>query len=268
MPSSADLAVAALCMDEVSVRFADIVALDRVSLVVPSGGITGLLGRNGAGKSTSIRVLAGLVAPDTGSVSVLGRSLASDRIEALRQTGYLLAEPALFSYLTPRETLRFIGECNGLPRIEAEERAASLLSFFALDGDSDRLVDQLSTGTAKRLSLAAALVHAPTLLVLDEPFEGLDPLMVRSVKQLLRDFVAAGGTVLLSSHLIDVVEEICDNIVILEKGRVVVSGKTAEAKRRAAQETSGGSLEDLYASLVVTASPTPDWLTRSTRSTQ
>jgi ABC-2 type transport system ATP-binding protein len=243
----------ALRLAGVSVRFDRVRALDDVSFAVPLGGITGLVGRNGAGKSTSIRVLAGLLPPDEAAVvEVLGHAVADNGREARAETGYLLAEPALFPYLTPRETLRFLAEAYGLAPDVAAARAEELIAYFGLDEAADRLVEGFSTGMTKRLALAAALVHAPRLLILDEPFESLDPLMVRALKQLLTRYVAGGGSVLLSSHLLDAVEEICDHIVIVEQGRVVADAPKATARARAEAELGSGSLEELYASVVAT----------------
>ncbi|MDB4951592.1 MAG: transporter ATP-binding protein [Gemmatimonadetes bacterium] len=240
----------ALALEAVSVRFGGVQALDGVSLAVPAGSITGLIGRNGAGKSTSIRLLAGLLRPDAGQVRVLGMGFADGATEIKQSTGWLLSEPALFAYLTPYETLRYVAEACGVPDAEGERRTRDLLALFDLEGARDRLVDGFSTGMQKRLGLAAAMVHAPRLLVLDEPFETLDPLIVRKLKRLLVRYAADGGSVLLSSHLIDAVDEICDRIAILEKGRVVVAGPTQQAKAGIAGKLGGGTLEELYASVV------------------
>ena len=251
----------ALRLEHLTVRFGNLIALDEVSLSVPVGSTTGLIGRNGAGKSTSIRVLAGLLEPDAGDVEVLGMRWSDGGVPIKQVTGYLLAEPALFAYLTPHETLRFLAEAYGAPLAEGEQRAADLLRFFGLWDARDRLVEGFSTGMQKRLGLAAALVHTPRLLVLDEPFESLDPLMVRRLKTLLVDYARAGGTTLLSSHLIAAVEEVCDRIAILEGGRILVDGPTEEAKRTAANALGRGTLEELYASVVEEDAPDRlDWL--------
>lgn len=251
----------ALRLDDVHLRFGGTAALDGVSLHLPRGSVTGLIGRNGAGKSTSIRLLAGLLAPDAGRVEVLGRRFADAGEEIRRRTGYLLAEPALFAYLTPRETLRFLAEAYAVPRGEAERRTEELLAFFGLAEAADRVVEGFSTGMQKRLGIAAALVHRPELLVLDEPFETLDPLVVRRLKGLLADYARAGGTVLLSSHLVGAVEELCDRVAIMERGRVVVAGRTDEALAGAAGRLGRATLEELYAAVVDDATPARlEWL--------
>lgn len=244
---------------DLSVRFGEIVALDGVSFDVPAGSVTGLIGRNGAGKSTCIRCLAGLLRPGSGApiagaslpaVTIMGVSPIEEITVVVAATGFLLSEPALFPYLTPAETLEWIGRAFGLSPAEARLRTDDLLTFFELVGAADRYVDDFSTGMKKRLALAAALIHSPSVLVLDEPFESLDPLMVRSLKRLLVDYAVGGGTILLSSHLIDAVEEICDRVVILEAGRCVAAGTTEEVKASIADRLPEATLEDLYATLV------------------
>jgi ABC-2 type transport system ATP-binding protein len=260
--------VPAIAVTRLTATFGAVRALDGITFEVPEGSITGLIGRNGAGKSTTIRFLAGLLRPDPdhGSVRVLGLSPDVDRATVLASSGFLLSEPALFGYLTPRETLGFLGRAYGLDPDESGARADDLITFFDLDDARDRLVDNFSTGMKKRLALAAALIHAPRLLVLDEPFESLDPLMVRALKKLIVGVADGGGTVLLSSHLIDAVDEICDRVVILEQGRVAASGETGEAKASIAHRLPGATLEDLYASLVPEASaPALRWLTPGNR---
>ncbi len=255
---------AVIRVDRLAVRFGGVTALDDVSFDVPAGSVTGLIGRNGAGKSTCIRCLAGLLHPtDHDSlVRIFDLCPAVDPRGVVALTGFLLSDPALFRYLTPAETLRYIGRAFGLPPAVARDRTDQLIDFFELGDAADRFVDNFSTGMRKRLSLAAALVHAPPLLVLDEPFESLDPLMVRSLKRLLKDYAAAGGTVLLSSHLIDAVEEVCDRVIILEKGRVVAAGSTEDVRATIADRLPEATLEDLYASLLPIAEPLKlEWLT-------
>lgn len=257
----------ALRLTRVSVRFGAVTALDAVTFHVPTGSITGLIGRNGAGKSTSIHLLAGLLSPHDGEIAVLGKRFDEDdgdpeaAVEIKRGTGYLLSEPALFAYLTPAETLRFLAESYGLSEAEGARRAEDLIAFFELTEARDRVVGGFSTGMQKRLALAAALVHSPRLLVLDEPFESLDPLIVRKIKQLLVQYVRGGGSVLLSSHLVDAVDEICDRVVILDRGQVIVEGATAEAKTRVEGKLGSATLEDLYASVVERGGDTAlEWL--------
>jgi ABC-2 type transport system ATP-binding protein len=256
-------AACALRLDGVVVRYGDITALHGATFRVSAGSITGLIGRNGAGKSTTIRALAGLVRPTSGEVLVGGLTFEQAVDEIRGTVGYLLDTPALFPYLDAGETLAFIGECYGLSPAERARRAEDLLAFFGLGEMEHRLADELSTGMRKRLALAASMMHSPKLLVLDEPFESLDPLMVKNLKELLVRYARTGGSVLLSSHLIDAVEEICDDIVIMEQGRVLVADSTRNAVARAKRELQGRTLEDLYASVVDDGTaPELGWLGR------
>ena len=244
--------------DDVHLRYGEVVALAGVSAVAAPGKLTALVGRNGAGKTTMINLLCGLLHPDSGAVELLGGDATDESAEGAerrRVVGFLLSDPALFQYLTAGETLAFLADAYGLPADEARSRTEDLLRFFELGDMRDRMADELSTGTAKRLALAAALVHAPRVLVLDEPFESLDPLIVRRLRRLLVRYVRRGGTVLLSSHLIDVVQEIADQLYIIEKGKVVFEGAGAPFRERAAAgaergSDEGGALEAMYASLV------------------
>jgi ABC-2 type transport system ATP-binding protein len=182
-------------------------------------------------------------------------------VEIKESTGYLLSEPALFAYLTPVETLRFLAEAYGFSAEEGARRAEDLIFFFELIEARDRVVEGFSTGMQKRLALAAAFVHSPRLLVLDEPFESMDPLIVRKIKKLLVRYVRGGGSVLLSSHLIDAVDEICDRVVILDRGQVIVEGTTTEAKARVEGRLGAATLEELYASVIDSGTDTTlEWL--------
>jgi len=258
--TSPDPSVREIALRSVTVKFGNVVALDDATFTAEAACITGLVGRNGAGKSTSIHVLAGFVTPDRGDASLLGEAV--DRRDGApasvkRQTGFLLSDPALFPYLSPTETLLFLGEVYGLDARESSARTAKLLRFFELESAQDRLVDGFSTGMLKRMALAAALIHSPRALILDEPFEGLDPLMVRRLKTLLLQYRATGGTVLVSSHLIHVIAEICDHVCFLDRGKVIYDG----AIEAAPDGDSGGKLEELYAGLVEESDPaTLEWL--------
>lgn len=240
-----------LACDGLEVRFlgAPRPALDGISLAVRAGSVCGLVGRNGAGKSTLVRAAAGLVVPEAGAVRVFGRDPARERVATMREAGFLLADPALFAYLNAAETLAFVAECHGMRPAAARARAAALIDRLDLHDAADRRAGDYSTGTAKRLALAAALAHDPALLVLDEPFESLDPLAVRALRAELRARADAGAAVLVSSHLLAAVESLCDDVVLLERGRVLAAGGVAAvvaAHAPAAERT----LEGAYARLV------------------
>jgi ABC-2 type transport system ATP-binding protein len=240
----------AACVREIVYRYDTTAALSDVSLTVCGGAIVGLVGRNGAGKSTLVNVLAGLLDPQSGSIELLGHSQPAQRTTAMSMTGWLLSDPALFQYLSAAETLSFLADAYGLDALTAKERIADLMQFFELDQSDARLADELSTGNLKRLALAAALIHAPRLLVLDEPFESLDPLMVRRLRRALVRYARRGGAVLLSSHLLEVVQDICDHVYILDQGKIVFDGAGAQFRSRESSAGQGNALEAMYASLV------------------
>ncbi len=215
-------------------------ALSEVDLSLPAGHIAALLGRNGAGKSTLMHVCLGLLDPTAGRVIVLGGTPRDKEIR--RRIGYLPEESSLHGFLTARETLRFHAGLCGLPADAAAARADYLLGLVDLTGDADRQVCEYSKGMARRLCLAQALVGDPELLFLDEPTSGLDPLGTRMVKDLLLKLKGLGRTVFLSSHLLGEVEEVADSIAILERGRVLCRGATAELLTSTRQEITTASL--------------------------
>lgn len=234
----------------VSMRFGDITALDGVSISCERGTITGIVGHNGAGKSTLINLFAGLLQPVAGSLWLHGAQVGEARTakDILRQTGFLLEDEALFEYLTGREFLHFVGYAFGLSAQESDRRATSLETFFALEGDLDRLIEEYSSGMRKKTALAAALIATPSVLILDEPFESLDPAMVRRLRTELRMFCDRGGTVFLSSHLLHTVQNTCDHMFILDHGRIVAE-QHAETVG-GVQSPPPGSLEELYARVI------------------
>lgn len=248
-----------IVLEGVTFNYGSVVALSDVDLGVPAGILTGLVGPNGAGKSTIINLLAGIIEPTAGTARVLGHAPGS--MEVRRRTGFLLEDEALFEYLTGRELLEFVADAHGVSESDTAERISELVRFFQLTDSIDRLTDEYSTGTRKKLALAAALVHGPSLLVLDEPFESLDPLIVKRLKIELGRFASSGGTALLSSHLLDAVEAICHHVAILLHGRIVFHGDTTEAVQQARTRLGGAPLEDLYSTVVGEGvAPTLDWL--------
>ncbi|MHC4470403.1 MAG: ABC transporter ATP-binding protein [Planctomycetota bacterium] len=210
-----------------SIRRRDrVLALDRFDLRVTRGEVVGLLGPNGSGKSTTMKLLLGLIRPTSGRASLFGRP-AGNR-EALHETGYLPEESRLFGFLTAKETLRLFGSLAGLDRRAAAGATEKLLGEFGLADVAERRVAGFSKGMSRRLGLAAALVGDPPLLILDEPTSGLDPLGSAEVKALIKRLGAEGRTVLLSSHLLSDVEDVCDRIVLLGKGRLISDGAPGE----------------------------------------
>ncbi len=222
-------------------------ALDEVSLVVPAGQIVGLVGHNGAGKTTMLRILTFLLRPDAGAVRIAGHALYHDPKEtaaAKRLVGAVSDIPLLYERLTGREFVRFIGQTYGLSS-GLEDRVATLLAHFELAEHGDRRIGSYSLGMRKKTALCAALVHDPALVVLDEPFDNLDPEARRRLKDALRELARANGAVLLSTHGLEVVQGLCDRVVVLHRGRIRADG-TLDDLRRLAGAGAAESLEDVF----------------------
>ncbi|GHJ47218.1 ABC transporter ATP-binding protein [Catellatospora sp. TT07R-123] len=223
--------------------FADTVAVNHVDLTVPRGSFFGLVGPNGAGKTTALSMAVGLMRPDGGRCETFGVDVWADPVRAKSLLGVLPDGLALPERLTGRELLTFIGQLRGLPDDVVSRRTQELLDVMEL-GDAERtLVVDYSTGMRKKIGLATALLHAPRLLVLDEPFEAVDPVSAAALKSILVRFVAAGGSVLLSSHVMPLVEQLCDTVAVMAKGNVVAAGPLDEVR-------GDGTLEEAFIRLV------------------
>lgn len=218
-------------------------AVDGLSLAVPRGSFFGFLGPNGAGKSTTIRMLTGLIPPTSGSIELLGMPMPGREIEIKRRIGLVPDESLLFDRLTGGEFLEFVGRMYGLERGVARERARALLDLFQLDRNR-KLIAEYSKGMRKRTAMAAALIHHPDLFLMDEPFEGVDAVGARLMKDILLDQVRRGATIFLTSHVLEVVERLCDRVAIINEGKVVFEGATEDV--RAGAE----SLEDVFVRVV------------------
>jgi ABC-2 type transport system ATP-binding protein len=234
-------------------------AVNGVSLRVPRRSCYGFLGPNGAGKSTTIKCLTGLLSPSAGSVHVLGIDALRDADRVKHRIGVVPEDLALFDRLTGAETLAFVGSVHGIDASTLRRRAGELLELMGLAEAVDTLAADYSHGMRKKLSLAAALLPAPSLLFLDEPFEGIDPVAARRIKELLARFVASGGTIFLTTHILEIVERLCDHVGVIHRGVLVAEG-TADALRG-----THGTLEDAFLHLVGVASDpaaatTLDWL--------
>jgi len=203
-------------------------AVDDLSLNVPPGVLFGLVGPNGAGKTTTLSMAAGLLRPDAGGVSVWGRDVWADPPAAKALMGVLPEGLRLFDRLTGAETLRMVGELRGMKRAEIAARSASLLAALDLAADANTPIADYSAGMAKKIALACALIHDPRLLLLDEPFESVDPASVQAVNRILDQFVDAGGTVVLSSHVMDLVESLCDAVAVIADGHLLAAGPVDE----------------------------------------
>jgi ABC-2 type transport system ATP-binding protein len=211
-------------------RFGDLVAVQDVNLSVAPGQFFGFLGPNGAGKSTTIKMLTGLLAASSGSIQVLGLDLAKNSVEVKRQIGVVPEGMALFGRLTGAEYLNFVGRMYGLDRETAAKRTAELLDFMQLAEQPKTLVTDYSHGMQKKLALAAAVIHGPRILFLDEPFEGVDAIASGTLKAMLQRMIARGATIFLTSHVLEIVERLCSHLAIIHKGRLVAQGSLEDLR--------------------------------------
>jgi ABC-2 type transport system ATP-binding protein len=221
-------------------------AVNGVDLAVPAGSFYGFLGPNGAGKSTTIKCLTGLLKPSAGSMRIVGIDPQADPVAVKRRIGVVPEDLALFDRLTARETLRFVAEVHGIDPVTASARSGDLLKLMALESAGNTLVTDYSHGMRKKLSLAAALLPAPRLLFLDEPFEGIDAVASRQIKDLLVSFVARGGTIFLTSHILEIVERLSTHIGVIAQGKLVAQAPVEELRGAARGQT----LEELFIGLI------------------
>jgi ABC-2 type transport system ATP-binding protein len=205
-------------------------AVDGLSLTVPRGSFFGFLGPNGAGKSTTIRMLTGLIPATSGTIELFGLPMPAEELKIKRRIGLVPDESLLFDRLTGAEFLEFTGRMYSLPRDLARARAAELLDLFELGGESRKLIAEYSKGMRKRVAMAASLIHRPELFLMDEPFEGVDAVGARLMKDILLDQVHSGATIFLTSHVLEVVERLCDHAAIINEGRIVAEGSMADLR--------------------------------------
>lgn len=205
--------------------------MDHLNLTVRRGSFFGFLGPNGAGKSTTIKMLTGLLAPTSGRMLVLGRDIAVEPLEVKRRIGVVPEDLNLFERLTGAEMLAFTGRMYGLHKDEISQRAPELLDLMELSDDPKKLIVEYSHGMKKKLSLACALIHRPEILFLDEPFEGIDAIASRTLKELLSRLTARGLTVFLTSHVLEIVERLCTDIAIISHGKLLASGSLNELRK-------------------------------------
>jgi ABC-2 type transport system ATP-binding protein len=232
-------------------------ALNGLSLSVRRGSILGFVGLNGAGKSTTIRLLAGLEHSDEGTVTVLGSAALSRPIAISRQIGFVLDDPFYFDWLSAREYCTWVGMMYGLDEEESTHRTTELLGILDLPEDDSRLIRAFSTGMKKKVSLAAAIIHAPSLLILDEPLEAVDAVAARIIKDILMAFVARGSTIFITSHALDSVERFCTDVCIIHQGKSVVQSPMNDlsaAVRGVLGQDGGSTLEEMFVALVAQGS--------------
>ncbi len=237
-------------------RFGELTAVDNVTFSVAPGQFFGFLGPNGAGKSTTIKMLTGLLEPSAGSIEILGKPFNSAALDLKRQIGVVPEGMALFGRLTAREYLRFVGRMYGLDRQTTDQRTDELLEFMQLANESKKLVTDFSHGMQKKLSLAAAVIHAPRVLFLDEPFEGVDAIAAGMLKTMLQGMINRGATIFLTSHVLEIVERLCSHVAIIHQGRLVANG-SLEALRAGVASTLPGAesgqrltLEEIFLNIV------------------
>ena len=221
---------AAIATTGLTRRFGDFVAVQNVNLNVSQGQFYGFLGPNGAGKSTTIKMLTGLLSPTSGSIQVLGMDFASNSLDVKRQIGVVPEGMALFGRLTASEYLRFVGQMYGLDHATTVQRSEELLEFMNLARETKKLITDYSHGMQKKLALAAAVIHGPKILFLDEPFEGVDAIAAGTLKQMLQGMIARGATIFLTSHVLEIVERLCTHVGIINHGELIASGSLEELR--------------------------------------
>lgn len=246
----------ALQVRELRKVYGDKAAVDGLNLRVERGCFYGFLGPNGAGKTTTIRMLMGLAPPTSGSIEILGHPMPKEAVEIKRKIGLVPDDSLLFDHLTGPEFVEFVGRMYGLPRESSRRRSAELMQLFELDTAGRKLIAEFSKGMRKRVAMAAALIHRPELFLLDEPFEGVDAVGARLMKDILHDQVRRGATIFLTSHVLEVVERLCDRVAIIHEGRLVVDGTMEDLR------TGSETLEDIFVRVVGAerATETLDWL--------
>lgn len=221
-------------------------AVDQVSFQVNAGEIFGFLGPNGAGKTTTLKMIVGLLLPTSGSVQVGGFDVVSDPVAAKAISGYVPDEPNLYGKLSGREFLRFIGDLYNLPADQVARRSEELFKLFSLTEAADQMLESYSHGMRQKASLAGALLHDPKVLILDEPTVGLDPKSARLIKDILRQLAERGTAIMLSTHILEIAERMCDRIGIINQGKLIAMGTMQELRNA---DASGASLEDIFLSL-------------------
>jgi ABC-2 type transport system ATP-binding protein len=257
----------AIATEKLTRRFGELTAVDCVDLQVEAGQFFGFLGPNGAGKSTTIKMLTGLLVPTAGRVSLLGIDFARHPVEVKRQIGVVPEGMGLFERLTAPEYLEFVGRMYGLDKPTTRKRSDELLEFMQLADRSKTLIADYSHGMQKKLALAAAVIHGPRILFLDEPFEGVDALAAGALKELLGRMTERGVTIFLTSHVLEIVERLCSHVAIIKSGRLVAQGSMQQL-RAGVPNTEGETLtlEDIFLSVVGEGAERPQveeltWLT-------
>lgn len=237
-------------------RFGALTAVEDVSLSVAEGQFFGFLGPNGAGKSTTIKMLTGLLEPSAGGVAILGRPFTASALDLKRQIGVVPEGMALVGRLTAAEYLQFVGRMYGLDRGTVNRRTGELVEFMQLASDRRKMITDLSHGMQKKLALAAAVIHGPRVLFLDEPFEGVDAVAAGMLKAMLQGMIQRGATVFLTTHVLEIAERLCSHVAIIHQGRLVANGSIEQLRAGVASTLPGDgssrrlNLEEIFLSIV------------------
>jgi len=231
-------------------RYNEIVAVNKLNLTISTGEIFGLLGPNGSGKSTTLKMLLGLVQPTAGSVTVLGLDVQKQPVEVKRLVGYVPESPNIYEFLTGIEYLDFIADIYGVPTAEKKQRITEYLKALQLEGREGDMINSYSDGMKKKISLISAFLHKPKLLILDEPLNALDPRSARIVKEFLYELKTQGVTSIMSTHVLEIAQALCDRIGIMYQGQLLALGNMDELRQRASLPQSG--LEDIFLRLTGT----------------
>jgi ABC-2 type transport system ATP-binding protein len=251
--------------------FGELTAVENVTLSVAQGQFFGFLGPNGAGKSTTIKMLTGLLEPSAGSIEILGQPFSATALDLKRQIGVVPEGMALLGRLTAPEYLHFVGRMYGLDRETVNHRTEELLDFMQLANDRRKMVTDYSHGMQKKLALAAAVIHGPKVLFLDEPFEGVDAIAAGMLKAMLQRMIQRGVTIFLTTHVLEIVERLCSHVAIIHQGRLVANGSLEDLRAGVASAFPGGesvsrlTLEEIFLSIVGAGGQEPiqelSWLT-------
>jgi ABC-2 type transport system ATP-binding protein len=242
-------------LTSVSKRYGDITAVDYLDLDIKKGEIFGLLGPNGSGKSTTLKMILGLVKPDSGSVNVLGINVEDDPVAIKRRVGYVPESPRTYEFLTGLEFLDFTGDIYGMAPDEKKKRIDEFVKALDLEGREGDMISSYSEGMKQKVIIISALMHKPELLLLDEPLSGLDPKSARIVKDLLHELAAQGVIAIMSTHVLEIAQAMCDRIAIMYEGRLLALGTMSELRQRAKMPESG--LEDIFLKLTGTGDIKP-----------
>jgi len=245
----------AVKLSSVSKRYGDVTAVDYLDLEVKRGEIFGLLGPNGSGKSTTLKMILGLVKPDSGFVNVLGVNVEDDPVGVKRKMGYVPESPRIYEFLTGLEFLDFTGDVYGVAPEEKKKRIEEFVRALDLEGREGDIISSYSEGMKQKVVIISALMHKPELLLLDEPLSGLDPKSARIVKDLLRGLALQGVTTIMSTHILEIAQAMCDRIAIMYGGRLLALGTMNELRQKAKMPESG--LEDIFLKLTGTGDVKP-----------